>query len=172
MKISWNKNQSYVDSFMYSFTTNYMKETFTMENTIHQNTLHRGAVFYANLESDGTSRQSGLRPVVLVSNNLANRHSPVVVIVSLSSQIYKRKDCRSTVCWKHPKQASNVIAWHYANSPFPSERANCSTTYVVWMRRVCLALMIAWEYSCAFEPLPPFHTFACVESSNENTGKD
>lgn len=76
---------------MYSFTTNYMKETFTMENTIHQNTLHRGAVFYANLESDGTSRQSGLRPVVLVSNNLANRHSPVVVIVSLSSQIYKKK---------------------------------------------------------------------------------
>ena len=91
MKISWNKNQSYVDSFMYSFTTNYMKETFTMENTIHQNTLHRGAVFYANLESDGTSRQAGLRPVVLISNNLANLHSPVVVIVSLSSQIYKKK---------------------------------------------------------------------------------
>jgi mRNA interferase MazF len=82
---------NYVDSFMYSFTTNYMKETFTMENTTYQNTLHRGAVFYANLENDGTSRQSGLRPVVLVSNNLANRHSPVVVIVSLSSQIYKKK---------------------------------------------------------------------------------
>ena len=28
---------------------------------------------------------------ILLSNNLANRHSPVVVIVSLSSQIYKKK---------------------------------------------------------------------------------
>ena len=63
-----------------------------MENTIHQNTLHRGAVFYANLESDGTSRQAGLRPVVVISNNLANLHSPVIVIVSLSSQIYKKKN--------------------------------------------------------------------------------
>lgn len=37
------------------------------------------------------SIQGGMRPVVVVSNNQANKHSPVITVVPLTSRIYKKK---------------------------------------------------------------------------------
>lgn len=36
--------------------------------------------------------QGGMRPVVVVSNNRANRHSTVITVVPLSSKIYKKRN--------------------------------------------------------------------------------
>lgn len=58
-----------------------------MEHTI----INRGDVFYANLKSDGTSRQSGIRPIVIISNAQCNRYSPIVTIVSLSTSKTKHR---------------------------------------------------------------------------------
>lgn len=47
----------------------------------------RGSIFWTNApEENNSSVQGGSRPVLIVSNNLNNIHSPVVTVVSLTSQ--------------------------------------------------------------------------------------
>lgn len=47
--------------------------------------VKRGDVFYADLGYDGTSRQGGVRPIVIVSNQQCNRYSQIVSVVCLST---------------------------------------------------------------------------------------
>ena len=52
----------------------------------------RGDVFFADLGRDfSTSIQNGIRPVLIVSNDMANTHSPVVTIVPLTGQVHKKE---------------------------------------------------------------------------------
>ena len=55
--------------------------------------IKRGDILYADLgvQYQG-SMQGGMRPVVVVSNNRANRHSSVITVVPLSARIYKKQD--------------------------------------------------------------------------------
>ena len=54
--------------------------------------IKRGDILYADLgvQYQG-SVQGGMRPVVVVSNNRANRHSTVLTVVPLSAKIYKKR---------------------------------------------------------------------------------
>ena len=52
----------------------------------------RGDIFYADLgDCLDTSEQRGLRPVLIVSNDMANTYSQVVTAVPLTSKLKKRK---------------------------------------------------------------------------------
>lgn len=53
------------------------------------NYIKRGDVFYANLNPVIGSEQKGERPVVVVQNNLANKHSPTLIIVPITAVIKK-----------------------------------------------------------------------------------
>lgn len=53
-----------------------------MKNTLN---VHRGQVFYAELKDDGSSKQSGIRPIIICSNEHANRFSSIISCVSLTS---------------------------------------------------------------------------------------
>ena len=55
--------------------------------------IKRGDILYADLgvKYQG-SMQGGIRPVVVVSNNKANRYSTVITIVPLSSKISKKQN--------------------------------------------------------------------------------
>ena len=46
----------------------------------------RGDIFYLDLGLHSDSRQSGFRPVILVSNDRANRYSPIVTVVPVTSK--------------------------------------------------------------------------------------
>lgn len=46
-------------------------------------TYNRGDVFYANLDGIG-SEQRGVRPVVIVSNNLNNKNANTVTILPIT----------------------------------------------------------------------------------------
>ena len=54
--------------------------------------IRRGDILYADLgvQYQG-SLQGGMRPVVVVSNNRANKHSMVITVVPLSTKIYKEQ---------------------------------------------------------------------------------
>ena len=54
-----------------------------------EKTIIRGAIYFANLKDFGNSVQHGLRPVVVVSNDSANRYSPVVNVVSMTTRTTK-----------------------------------------------------------------------------------
>ena len=41
--------------------------------------VHRGEVFYADLSPVVGSEQGGIRPVLIVQNEIGNRHSPTVI---------------------------------------------------------------------------------------------
>lgn len=66
--------------------------TYNAENLI----VKRGDVFYANLPICG-SVQGGVRPVVIISNDMNNRFSPTVQIIPLTSK-GKKKNLPVHVC--------------------------------------------------------------------------
>lgn len=53
--------------------------------------INRGDIFYLNIEKNNDSRiQGGVRPILIVSNNMCNKHSPVVHYIPLTSKMKKR----------------------------------------------------------------------------------
>lgn len=53
--------------------------------------IKRGDIFYADLSPVIGSEQGGVRPVLVVQNDIGNRYSPTVIIVAITSQINKAK---------------------------------------------------------------------------------
>lgn len=47
--------------------------------------IKRGDIFYADLNPVVGSEQGGVRPVLVVQNNVGNKHSSTVVVVPISS---------------------------------------------------------------------------------------
>ena len=47
--------------------------------------IKRGDVFYADLDPIIGSEQGGIRPVIVVQNNVGNKYSPTVVVLPISS---------------------------------------------------------------------------------------
>ncbi len=48
--------------------------------------IKRGEVFYADLSPVVGSEQGGVRPVLIVQNNVGNRHSPTVIAAAITSK--------------------------------------------------------------------------------------
>lgn len=51
----------------------------------------RGDIFYADLSPVVGSEQGGIRPVIVIQNNIGNKYSPTVIIAAITSQINKAK---------------------------------------------------------------------------------
>ena len=49
-------------------------------------TVHRGDIYYADLSPVIGSEQGGLRPVLIVQNDIGNRYSPTVIAAAITSQ--------------------------------------------------------------------------------------
>ena len=53
--------------------------------------IKRGQIYYADLSPVVGSEQGGLRPVLIVQNDIGNRHSPTVIAAAITSQFSKAK---------------------------------------------------------------------------------
>ena len=53
--------------------------------------LKRGEIYYADLSPVVGSEQGGLRPVLVVQNDIGNKYSPTVIVVAITSQLDKAK---------------------------------------------------------------------------------
>ncbi|NLJ33944.1 MAG: type II toxin-antitoxin system PemK/MazF family toxin [Firmicutes bacterium] len=53
--------------------------------------VHRGDIFYADLSPVVGSEQGGVRPVIVIQNDIGNRYSPTTIIAAITSQIEKAK---------------------------------------------------------------------------------
>lgn len=49
-------------------------------------TVHRGDIYYADLSPVVGSEQGGVRPVLIVQNDVGNRFSPTVIAAAITSQ--------------------------------------------------------------------------------------
>ncbi|MCI5857506.1 MAG: type II toxin-antitoxin system PemK/MazF family toxin [Agathobacter sp.] len=54
-------------------------------------TVQRGDIYYADLRPVVGSEQGGIRPVLIIQNNVGNRHSPTVICAAITSQMNKAK---------------------------------------------------------------------------------
>ena len=53
--------------------------------------IKRGDLFYADLSPVIGSEQGGVRPVLIIQNNIGNKYSPTVIVAAITSQINKAK---------------------------------------------------------------------------------
>ena len=57
----------------------------------NRNTIRRGEIYYADLSPVVGSEQGGMRPVLIVQNDVGNRYSPTVIAAAITSQQNKAK---------------------------------------------------------------------------------
>jgi len=55
------------------------------------NSIRRGDIFYADLSPVVGSEQGGIRPVLIVQNDIGNRYSPTVIAAAITSQTSKAR---------------------------------------------------------------------------------
>ena len=53
--------------------------------------INRGDIYYADLSPVVGSEQGGVRPVLVIQNDVGNKFSPTVIIAAITSQIMKAK---------------------------------------------------------------------------------
>ena len=53
--------------------------------------IRRGDIYYADLRPVVGSEQGGVRPVLIIQNDVGNRHSPTVICAAITSQMNKAK---------------------------------------------------------------------------------
>ena len=51
--------------------------------------IKRGDIFYADLRPVVGSEQGGIRPVLIIQNDVGNRHSPTVICAAITSKMNK-----------------------------------------------------------------------------------
>jgi len=54
-------------------------------------TVRRGDIYYADLSPVVGSEQGGLRPVLIIQNDVGNRYSPTVIAAAITSRLGKNK---------------------------------------------------------------------------------
>lgn len=53
--------------------------------------IRRGDIFYADLRPVIGSEQGGIRPVLVIQNDIGNKHSPTVIVAAITSKMNKAK---------------------------------------------------------------------------------
>ena len=53
--------------------------------------IKRGDIYYADLSPVVGSEQGGIRPVLIIQNDIGNRHSPTVICAAITSRMNKAK---------------------------------------------------------------------------------
>ncbi|MCR4441566.1 MAG: type II toxin-antitoxin system PemK/MazF family toxin [Peptococcaceae bacterium] len=53
--------------------------------------IKRGDIFYADLSPVIGSEQGGVRPVLIIQNDIGNQYSPTTIVAAITSQVSKAK---------------------------------------------------------------------------------
>lgn len=53
--------------------------------------MRRGDIYYADLRPVIGSEQGGVRPVLIVQNDIGNKHSPTIICAAITSKMNKAK---------------------------------------------------------------------------------
>ena len=53
--------------------------------------IRRGDIYYADLRPVIGSEQGGVRPVLVIQNDIGNKHSPTVICAAITSKMNKAK---------------------------------------------------------------------------------
>ena len=73
----------------YCHTTKFRSNEMNNINDISN--VKRGDIFYADLSPVVGSEQGGIRPVLIIQNDVGNRYSPTVIAAAITSQVGKSR---------------------------------------------------------------------------------
>jgi len=71
--------------------------------------IKRGDIFYADLNPSVGSEQGGVRPVLIIQNNIGNLHSPTVVVAPITSAQKRRLPVHTKVPRFHGLYKDSVV---------------------------------------------------------------
>ena len=66
-------------------------ENILINRSVKKLQIKRGDIFYADLSPVIGSEQGGIRPVIIIQNDVGNRHSPTVICAAITSKMNKAK---------------------------------------------------------------------------------
>ncbi len=61
------------------------------DDKIFDSQIHRGDIFYADLSPVVGSEQGGIRPVLIIQNDVGNKYSPTVIAAAITSRMGKAR---------------------------------------------------------------------------------
>ena len=53
--------------------------------------INRGEIFLVNLEPVKGREQGGVRPALVIQNNIYNKYSPTTIVAPITSRLYKKE---------------------------------------------------------------------------------
>ena len=68
-----------------------IRERNPCDRSVRSVNIRRGDIFYADLRPVVGSEQGGIRPVLIIQNDVGNRHSPTVICAAITSKMNKAK---------------------------------------------------------------------------------
>lgn len=71
--------------------------------------IRRGDVFYADLSPVVGCEQGGIRPVLIIQNDIGNRYSPAVIVVAITSKLKKELPTHVEIGCMEPLQKNSVV---------------------------------------------------------------
>ena len=82
-------------------------------------TIKRGDIYYADLNPVVGSEQGGTRPVLVISNDIGNKHSPTVIIAAITSRVRKKKKLPTHLYLEQIEglPANSIILFEQLNIP-------------------------------------------------------
>ncbi|EHR0219336.1 type II toxin-antitoxin system PemK/MazF family toxin [Clostridium perfringens] len=69
----------------------------------------RGDIFYADLPYQNGSEQSGIRPVVIIQNNLGNKYGRTLIVAPITSQYKKDLPVHSEIYNNNLERDSTIL---------------------------------------------------------------
>ena len=85
--------------------------------------VHRGEVFYADLSPVVGSEQGGIRPGLIIQNEIGNRHSPTVIAAAITSRQDKNRLPTHCLLYTSPRQSAGPGRPHSGSCPPPGHPA-------------------------------------------------
>ena len=73
------------------FGNNYFKNIKLILIGVRNLVIKRGDMYYADLSPVVGSEQGGIRPVLIIQNNVGNKYSPTVIAAAITSQTSKSR---------------------------------------------------------------------------------
>ena len=71
--------------------------------------IRRGDVFYADLSPVVGCEQGGIRPVLIIQNDIGNRYSPTVIVVAITSKLKKELPTHVEIGCMEPLDRKSVV---------------------------------------------------------------
>ena len=108
-------------------------------------TYLRGDMYYADLGHGIGSEQEGYRPVVIIQNDVGNKHSPTVIIASITSKNGRKAENYLPITTSTPKTAWNCPLSSFWNNCEPWISVAWVTLSVTCPKSIYTVSITLWQ---------------------------